>query len=69
MGSHTFNIEALLLVLPTTDYLKKVHVSLGTTITDMVVDFINQNKPDNVSKSWMVVCCATHTRKLVHAQP
>ena len=23
MGSHTFNIEALLLVLPTTDYLKK----------------------------------------------
>ena len=44
-GSHTFNIEALLLVLPTTDYLKKVPVSIGTTITDMVVDFINQNKP------------------------
>ena len=69
MGSHTFNIEALLLVLPTTDYLKKVPVSIGTTITDMVVDFINQNKADNVSKSWKVVCCATHTRKLVHAQP
>ena len=69
MGSHTFNIEALLLVLPTTDYLKKVPVSIGTTITDMVVDFINQNKPGNVSKSWKVVCCATQTRKLVHAQP
>ena len=69
MGSHTFNIEALLLVLPTTDYLKKVPVSISTTITDMVVDFINQNKPDNVSKSWKVVCCATQTRKLVHAQP
>ena len=69
MGSHTLKKEALLLVLPTTDYLKKVPVSIGTTITDMVVDFINQNKPDNVSKSWKVVCCATCTRKLVHAQP
>ena len=69
MGSHTFNIDALLLVLPTTDYLKKVPVSIGTTITDMVVDFINQNKPDSMSKSWKVVCCATHTRKLVQAQP
>ena len=69
MGSQTFNIEALLLVLPTTDYLRKVSLSIGTTITDMVVDFINQNKPDNVSKSWKVVCCATHTRKLIQAQP
>ena len=69
MGSHTFDIEALLLVLPTTEYLKKVPVSIGTTITDMVVDFINQHKPDNMSKSWKVVCCAMHTRKLVQAQP
>ena len=69
MGSHTFNIEALLLVLPTTDYLKRVPVSIGTTITDMVVDFINQHKPENMSKSWKVVCCATHTGKLVQAQP
>ena len=44
-------------------------MSIGTTITDMVVDFINQNKPDNMSKSWEVVCCATHTWKLVQAQP
>ena len=69
MGSHTFNMEALLLVLPTTDYLKKVPVSIGTTITVLVVDFINQHKPDNMSKSWKVVCCAMHTSKLVHAQP
>ena len=69
MGSQTFDIEALLLVLPTTDYLRKVPVSIGTIITDMVVDFINLNKPDNVSKSWKVVCCATHSRKLVQAQP
>ena len=69
MGSHTFNIDALLLVLPTTEYLKKVPVSIGTTITDVVVDYINQHKPDNMSKSWKVVCCATHTRKLIQAQP
>ena len=69
MGSHMFKTEALLLVLPTTDYLKKVPVSIGTTITDMVVDFINQHKPDNMSKSWKVVCCATHTRKLIQSQP
>ena len=58
MGSQNFDIEALLLVLPTTVYLADYHVttmsvmvvpvSIGTTITDMVVDFINQNKPDNV---------------------
>ena len=69
MGSQNFDIEALLLVLPTTEYQRKMPVSIGTTITDMVVDFINQNKPDHVSKSWKVVCCATHSRKLVLAQP
>ena len=69
MGSHTFNIEDLLLALPTTEYLKKVPVSIGTTITDMMVGFFNQHKPDNMSKSWKVVCCATHTRKLVQSQP
>ena len=69
MGSQNFDIEALLLVLPTTEYQRKVPVSIGTTITDMVVDFINQNKPDHVSKSWKVVCCATHSGKMVQAQP
>ena len=69
MGSQTFNIEALLLVLPTTEYQKRVPVAIGTTITDMAVDFINQNKPDHVSKSWKVVCCATHSKRLVQAQP
>ena len=35
MGSHTFEVEALLLVLPTTDYQKRVPVAIGTTITLM----------------------------------
>ena len=55
MGSQTFNIEALLLVLHTTEYQERVPVAIGTIITDMAVDFIDQNKPDHVSKSWKVV--------------
>ena len=68
MGSHTFDIEALLLVLPTTEYQKRVPVAIGTTITDMAVDFINQNNLKHV-KSWKGVCCATQSRKLVQVQP
>ena len=69
MGSQTFDIEALLLVLPTTEYQKRVHVAIGTTINDMAVDFINQNNPEHMSDSWNVVCCATQSRRLVQAQP
>ena len=69
MGTHAFEIEALLLVLPTTEYQKRVHVAIGTTITDMAVDFINKNNPGNMSKSWKVVCCATQARRLIQAQP
>ena len=62
LGSQTFEVEALLLVLPSTDYQKRVPVAIGTTITDMVVDFINQNNPGNISKSWKAVCCATQSK-------
>ena len=65
----TFEIEAPLVVLPTTEYQKRVPVAIGNTITDMAVDFINKNNPENVSKSWKVVCCATQSRRLVQAQP
>ena len=68
MGTHTFEIEALLLVLPTTEYQKRVPIAIGTTITDMAVDFIHENNPGNLSKSWKAVCCATWSRRLVQAQ-
>ena len=55
MGSHIFEVEALLLVLPTTDYQNRVPVAIGTTVTDLVVDYIRQNQPNNVSKSWKAV--------------
>ena len=69
MGSHRFDIEALLLVLTTTEYQKRVPVAIGTSITDMAVDYIGHNSPENLSKSWKVVCCATQSRWLVQAQP
>ena len=69
MGSHTFEVEALLLVLPTTDYQRRLPVAIGTTITDMAVDFISQDQPTNVIKSWKAVCCATLSRQLAQAQP
>ena len=69
MGSHTFEVEALLLVLPTTDYQRRVPVAIDSTITDMAVDFISQNQPTNVTKSWKAMCCATKSRPLVQAQP
>ena len=69
MGSHNFEVEALLLVLPTTEYQKRVPVAIGTTITDMAVDYISQNSPNNLSQSWKAVCCAIQSRWLVQAQP
>ena len=69
MGFHTFEIEAFLLVLPTTEYQKRVPVAIDTTITDMAVDCITEKNPENVSKSWKAVRCATQSRRLVQVQP
>ena len=62
MGTHTFDVEVLLLVMPTTEYQKRVPVAIGTTITDMAVDYIGHNIPKNLSQSWKVVCCANQSR-------
>ena len=35
----------------------------------MVVEFISQNNPENISKSWKAVCCATLSKWLVQEQP
>ena len=69
LGTHSFETEALLLVLPSTDYQKRVPVAIGTTITDMAVEYIGKFKPENLSKSWKAVCCATQSKWLVQAQP
>ena len=69
MGSHSFETEALILVLPSADYQQRVPIAIGTTVTDMAVEFISKFKPENLSKSWKAVCCATQSKWLVQAQP
>ena len=62
LGSHSFETEALLMVLPSTDYQQRVPVVIGTTVTDMAVEYIGKFKPENLSKSWKAVCCATQSK-------
>ena len=40
-----FETEALLLVLPTTEYQKRVPVTIGTSLTDMDVDSLGTFRP------------------------
>ena len=67
MGTHVFKTEALLLVLPTTEYQKRVPVTIGTSLTDMAVDSLGTSDTTNLSTPWKTVCCATQTsRKYRH---
>ena len=68
MGTHVFKTEALLLVLPTTEYQKRVPVTIGTSLTDMAVDSFDISDITNLSTSWKTVCYATQTRRQIQAQ-
>ena len=68
MGTHVFKTEDLLLVLPTTEYQKRVPVTIGTSLTDMAVDSLGISDTVNLSTPWKTVCCATQTRRKKHAQ-
>ena len=68
MGTHVFKTEALLLVLPTTEYQKRVPVTIGISLTDMAVDSLGTSDTANLSTPWKTVCCATQTRRKIQAQ-
>ena len=68
MGTHVFKTEALLLVLPTTEYQKIVPVTIGISLTDMAVDSLGTSDTANLSTPWKTVCCATQTRRQTQAQ-
>ena len=68
MGTHVFKTEVLLLVLPTTEYQKRVPVTIGTSLTDMAVDSLGTSDPSNLTTSWKTVCCATQSRRKIQAQ-
>ena len=68
MGTHVFKTEALLLVLPTTEYQKRVPVTIGTSLTDMAVDSLDLSDTSKLSTPWKNVCFATQTRRQIQAQ-
>ena len=68
MGTHEFKTEALLLVLPTTEYQKRVPVSIGTSLTDTAVDSLDLSDTITLSPSWKTVCYSTQTRRQIQAQ-
>ena len=60
MGTHVFKTEALLLVLPITEYQKRVPVTIGTSLTDMAVDSLGTSDTSKLSTPWKTVlfCCS-----------
>ena len=68
MGTHVFKTEALLIVLPTTEYQKRVPITIGTSLTDMAVDSLGTSDPSKLSTPWKTVCLATQTRRKIQAQ-
>ena len=51
MGTHVFETEDLLLVLPPTEYQKRVAVTIGTSLTDMAVDSLGTLDQSKLSTS------------------
>ena len=68
MGTHVFKTEALLLVLPTTEYQKRVPVTIGTSLTDMTGDSLSTLDSANLTTPWKTVCFATQSRRKIQAQ-
>ena len=63
-----FMTEALLLVLHTTEYQKRVPVTIGTSLTDMAVDSLGSLDQTKLTIPWKTVCCVTQSRRKVQAQ-
>ena len=63
-----FKTEALLLVLPTTEYQKRVPITIGTSLTDMAVDSLGTSDPSKLATPWKTVCLATQTGRKIQAQ-
>ena len=68
MGTHVFETEALLLVLPTKEYQRRVNLTIGTFLTDMAVDSLGPIDQSQLSTSLKTMCCTTQSRRQVQAQ-
>ena len=68
MGTHVFKTEGLLLVLPTTEYQKRVPVTIGTSLIDMTVDSLGTLDQTKLTTPWKTMCCVTKSQGKVQAQ-
>ena len=68
MGTYVFKTGALLLVLPTTEYQKRVPITIGTSLTDMAVNSLGTSDTSKLSTPWKTVCFATQTRNKIQAK-
>ena len=68
MGTHVFKTKALLLVLPTIEYQKRVPVIIGTSLTDMAVDSFGTLDETELTTPWKMAWCATQSCTKVQAQ-
>ena len=68
MGTHVFMTETLLLVLPTTEYQKRVPVTIDTSLTDMAGDSLGTLDQAKLTTPLKTLCCATQSQRKVQAQ-
>ena len=63
-----FESDALLLVLPTTEYQRRVPVTIGTSLSDMAVDSLGPLYPSQLTTPWKTMCCSVQSRRQVQVQ-
>ena len=68
MGTHVFKTEAHLLVLPTTEYQKRMPITIDTSLTDMAVDSLGTLDSVNLTTPRKIVCCVTQSQRKVQRQ-
>ena len=68
MGTHVFKTEALLLVLPATEYQYRVPVTIGTSLTDMTVDSLGTLDNTKLTNPWKTVWYAMQSLRKLQAQ-
>ena len=67
IGNKMLETNAVLLVLPTTGQHKRIPISMGTTITDLVINFLDVSDFEQASQSSKTPSCTTQTRRQVQS--
>ena len=68
IGKKYLRWMVFMLVMTTTEYNRRVPVAIGTSITDLSINYLNTSYFNKASQSWETVCCATQTKRQVQSQ-